>query len=239
MIEISELVFRYTEGEFALRVPQLSVERRERTAIIGPSGCGKTTLLNLMAGIQVPQAGRVVTGGVEVNRLGDTERRVFRVRKIGLVFQEFELLDYLNVLDNVLLPYRINSALTLDRQARERAHELADRVGIGNKLGRNVNHLSQGERQRAAVCRALVTEPELVLADEPTGNLDPTNKDRVLDILLDCIAASDATLVTVTHDHELLGRFDRVIDFREFYDIPTAHAAAQTESESDEREVPS
>jgi putative ABC transport system ATP-binding protein len=219
MIEISDLRFRYSEGEFALHVPALSVESRERTAIIGPSGCGKTTLLNLMAGIQVPQTGRVVAGGVELSRLGDAEQRAFRVRRIGLVFQEFELLDYLNVLDNVLLPYRVNSALTLDREVRQRATDLAERVGIGDKLRRDINHLSQGERQRVAVCRALVTEPDLVLADEPTGNLDPTNKDRVLEILLDCVAASDATLVTVTHDHELLGRFDRVLDFRQFYDL--------------------
>ncbi len=227
MIEISNLRFRYAEGEFALHVPQLSIEGQECTAIIGPSGCGKTTLLNLMAGIQVPQAGRVVTGGVEVNRLGDAERRAFRVRKIGLVFQEFELLEYLSVLDNILLPYRVNSALRLNATARERARELAEQVGIGDKLARNINHLSQGERQRVAVCRALVTEPDLVLADEPTGNLDPTNKDRVLDILLDCVAASDATLVTVTHDHELLDRFDRVIDFKQFYDLPAAHMPAE------------
>ncbi len=218
MIEISDLRFKYPDGEFALQVPGLSVKKQERTAIIGPSGCGKTTLLNLMAGINVPQEGRVVTSGVQVNRLGDAERRAFRVRNIGLVFQEFELLDYLSVLDNVLLPYRINSTLRLGPGARERARDLAEQVGIGDKLTRNINHLSQGERQRVAVCRALVTEPGLVLADEPTGNLDPTNKDRVMDILLDCISTSDATLVTVTHDHELLDRFDRVIDFKQFYD---------------------
>ncbi len=102
---------------------------------------------------------------------------------------------------------------------KERARKLARQVGIGDKLGRNVNHLSQGERQRVAVCRALVTEPDLVLADEPTGNLDPTNKDRVLEILLDFVESSDATLVTVTHDHDLLDRFERVIDVKQFYDL--------------------
>jgi putative ABC transport system ATP-binding protein len=224
MIEINNLRFRYPEGEFALDVPELSVAREERTAIIGPSGCGKTTLLDLMGGIQVPQAGRVVVGGVEVNQLDDAGRRAFRIRNIGLVFQEFELLDYLSVLENVLLPYRINSALALDSEARRRACELAEQVGIGDKLDCEIGHLSQGERQRVAVCRALVTEPDLVLADEPTGNLDPTNKERVLEILLDCISGSGATLVTVTHDHELLSRFDRVIDFKQFYDIEAVPA---------------
>jgi putative ABC transport system ATP-binding protein len=219
MIEITELRFRYPEGEFALHVPELAVEDKERVALIGPSGSGKTTLLNLIAGIRTPQAGRVVTRGEEVSSLGDAERRNFRIRNIGLVFQEFELLDYLTVLDNLLLPYRVNSSLRLDRGVRERSRELAERVGIGDKLGRNVRHLSQGERQRVAVCRALVAEPDLVLADEPTGNLDPTNKDRVLEILLDFVESSGATLVTVTHDHDLLERFERVIDFKQFYDL--------------------
>jgi putative ABC transport system ATP-binding protein len=219
MIEITELRFRYPEGEFALHVPELAVEDRERVALIGPSGSGKTTLLNLIAGIRTPQAGRVITRGEKVSSLGDAERRNFRVRNIGLVFQEFELLDYLTVLDNLLLPYRVNASLRLDRGVKERARELAQGVGIGDKLDRNVRRLSQGERQRVAVCRALVAEPDLVLADEPTGNLDPTNKDRVLEILLDFVESSGATLVTVTHDHDLLKRFERVIDFKQFYDL--------------------
>jgi putative ABC transport system ATP-binding protein len=131
------------------------------------------------------------------------------------VFQEFELLEYLSVLDNILLPYRINPALGLDRKVRGRAAELADHVGIGDKLARHATRLSQGEMQRVAVCRALVADPPLLLADEPTGNLDPDNTERVLDILFASAAERGATLVTVTHEYELLTRFDRVIDFRE------------------------
>ena len=111
---------------------------------------------------------------------------------------------------------------------RERAAELAAEVGIGDKLGRHANLLSQGEKQRVAVCRALLARPPLILADEPTGNLDPTNKDHVLDILFDYVRSSQATLVTVTHDHELLERFDRVIDFRDFYDLGSTAAPPAT-----------
>jgi putative ABC transport system ATP-binding protein len=133
-----------------------------------------------------------------------------------LVFQEFELIDYLSVLDNILLPYRINPILRLDDGVRERALDLARRVGIDGKLGRLATQLSHGEKQRAAVCRALIANPEVLLADEPTGNLDPVNKGRVLDILIGYAEEREATLITVTHDRELLERFGRVIDFKTF-----------------------
>ena len=219
MIQITDLEFRYGEGDFALLVPELAVERGESVAVIGPSGSGKTTLLNLIAGIATPQRGRVVTKGVEVTALDDARRREFRIRNIGLVFQEFELLEHLSVLDNVLLPYRINPSLHLEPPVRERAVALARRVGVSDKLGRFANRLSQGEKQRAAVCRALIAEPELLLADEPTGNLDPANKGRVLDILFDYAEERGATLLTVTHDHDLLGRFGRVIDLGTFHSV--------------------
>jgi ABC-type lipoprotein export system ATPase subunit len=217
MIEIADLRFRYPEGEFELRVPRLEIERSETVAVIGPSGSGKTTLLHLMAGIRLPQEGSVTTDEVEVTGLDDGSRRDFRISRIGMVFQEFELLEYLSVLDNILLPYRINPSLELDASIRDRAEGLADRVGIADKLGRFATRLSHGEKQRVAVCRALVADPVLLLADEPTGNLDPSNTQRVLDILLEAAEASGATLVTVTHDHELLPRFGRTVDFREFH----------------------
>ena len=217
MIELEDLEFRYGEGDFRLQIRELTVERGSRVAVVGPSGSGKTTFLHLVAGISVPRTGRVLTSGIEVTNLDDAARRAFRIRNIGLVFQEFELLEYLSVLDNILLPYRIDPVLRLDPGVRERAARLAERVGIGDKLRRFANRLSQGEKQRVAVCRALLVEPELLLADEPTGNLDPANKGRVLDILIDHAEESGATLVLVTHDRDLLGRFQRVIDFREFH----------------------
>jgi len=185
-------------------------------AVIGPSGSGKTTLLHLVAGIVTPQQGRVVVDGVEVSALSDAQRRKFRIRRMGLVFQEFELLEYLNVLDNALLPYRITSALALDRGVRDRARSLAQSVGIGSMLKRHVGRMSHGEKQRVAICRALVPEPTLLLADEPTGNLDPTTKTRVIDLLLEHARAHDTTVLTVTHDHTLLDRFDRTVDVERF-----------------------
>ncbi len=223
MIEIGNLRFSYDEGDFSLEIPQLKVADGETVAIVGPSGSGKTTLLNLIAGTATPQSGRVTTNGYKISGLHDAARRDFRIANIGLVFQEFELLEYLNVLDNILLPYRINRTLRLGTGVRERAETIAKRVGIGDKLSRYTNQLSQGEKQRVAVIRALVVQPPLLLADEPTGSLDPLNKDRVLDILLQYANDNAATLITVTHDHEILHRFRRVIDFKDFY----GHAAQQ------------
>ena len=215
MIELRDIQFAYRGGSFRLAIPSFAVRSGERLAVIGPSGSGKTTLLNLIAGILTPSKGQVEVAGTEVSALGDARRRDFRIRNIGFVFQDFELLDYLDVLDNILHPYRI-SALRLDRRVRKRAAGLAERLGVGDKLKRRADDLSQGEKQRVAICRALLPGPRLILADEATGNLDPFNKRRILDLLFDNVADHGATLLAVTHDHELLPRFDRVVDFADF-----------------------
>ncbi|MCP3905967.1 MAG: ABC transporter ATP-binding protein [Planctomycetes bacterium] len=215
MISIERLEFAYRAGGFVLRVPELTIERGERIAIIGPSGTGKTTLLHLMAGILAPHAGTITVGGTDLTALDDTARRAYRISRLGLVFQEFELIEYLGVLDNILLPYRLSPALRLDGAVRDRAADLARRVGIGDKLRRSATRLSQGEKQRVAVCRALLVEPDVLMADEPTGNLDPDNTHRVLDILHEQAREVGATLVTVTHDHAQLDRFERVVDLAE------------------------
>jgi ABC-type lipoprotein export system ATPase subunit len=217
MIEIRDLQFSYDEGDFLLEIPQLRVAYGETVAIVGPSGSGKTTLLNLIAGTALPRSGQVNTNGCMIAAQQDSARRDFRIANIGMVFQEFELLEYLNVLDNILLPYRINRTLKLGTSVRERAEAIAERVGVGDKLSRYPDQLSQGEKQRISVIRALVVQPPLLLADEPTGNLDPLNKGRVLDILLQYTDDNAATLITVTHDHDILHRFQRVIDFKDFY----------------------
>lgn len=217
MISITDLDFSYGNGEFRLHIPELVVEDGTKAAIIGPSGCGKTTFLNLISGIAVPQTGRVRVDECEVSRLSDSARRDFRIANIGFVFQDFELLEYLSVFDNILHPYRINSSLSLSGEVRDRARQLADETELADKLRRRPDQLSQGERQRAAVCRALLTRPKLLLADEPTGNLDPASKGKVLDLLSDYANRTGATLVTVTHDHSLLDRFDAVIDFQSFH----------------------
>ncbi len=217
MLEVTDLAFRYGRDGFELRVPRLQVRRGETVAIVGPSGSGKTTLLNLVAGIRLPQAGRVETDGQDLSRLSAAGRRRFRIQRIGLVFQQFELLDYLSVRDNILLPCRITGAVRLGSEHRQRAAELAADLGIGDKLNRYVGRLSQGERQRVAVCRALLLEPPLLLCDEPTGNLDPLNKQHVLEVLFAYVHRCRTTLLTVTHDHHLLPRFDRSLDVARFH----------------------
>ena len=216
MININNLNFHYDEGDFRLNVPEFNVKKSEKVAVIGPSGSGKTTLLNLAAGILTPLKGNVTVNNVRVSDLNDDRRRDFRILNIGFVFQDFELLEYLNVLDNILHPYRITGALKLSKEVRDRAVKLANDMGIGNYLKRHPNDLSQGEKQRAAICRALLPRPKLILADEATGNLDPDNKILILDLLFQSVKKHGATLLAVTHDHELLKRFDRVIDFQNF-----------------------
>ncbi len=215
IIGINKLKFGYRVGGFQLGIDDLSVKSRERVVITGPSGSGKTTLLNLLAGILTPDSGEVEVDGTVVSALGQEDRQDFRVLRMGLIFQEFELLEYLNVVDNILLPFRISPVLYLTDPVRRRAHDLCQEVGLGDKVHRYPKHLSQGERQRVAVCRALVTQPAVILGDEPTGNLDPANRDHVMDILFRYSEKTGAPLVIVTHDYELLNRFDRTIDIRE------------------------
>jgi len=216
MISISDLHFQYPNGDFSLSIPSLGIEKNKTAAVIGPSGTGKTTLLNLIAGIMTPNQGVIDVDGIDVGKLNNRDRRRFRITTIGFVFQDFELLDYLSVLDNILHPFRITDALELNQAVKARAGELAEAMGIGDKLKRKPNDLSHGEKQRVAICRALLTQPKLILADEATGNLDPDNKTLILDLLFSTVSEHDATLLSVTHDHELLKRFDCVIDFQEF-----------------------
>ena len=216
MIAIESLNFAYPQDGFRLKIPTFSVPPGQKLAVIGPSGSGKTTLLNLIAGIYTPDTGQIRVAGAPVHELSDAGRRDFRITRIGFIFQDFELLDYLGVLDNILHPYRITRALQLTSEVRRRARELAEQMGIGDKLRRHAGDLSQGERQRAAICRALLPRPKLILADEATGNLDPDNKLHILDLLFEAVDQHGATLLAVTHDHELLPRFDRVVDFDDF-----------------------
>ena len=217
MITIRDLDFQYGRGDFSLAIPELEIESGSAVAVIGPSGSGKTTFLNLLSGIALPLSGRISVNETELSQLSDKARRQFRITNIGFVFQDFGLIEYLSVLDNILHPYRLNPVLRLSQEVRERAGELAREMGIGGKLANLPGELSHGEKQRAAICRAMVTSPRLMLADEPTGNLDPKVKTHVVDLLLGYVREHGATLVMVTHDHSLIGGFDRVIDFEKFY----------------------
>jgi putative ABC transport system ATP-binding protein len=214
MIRVRDLSFGYPHGGFELSVNKLEVAPGESVAVVGPSGCGKTTLLHLLAGILAPASGSVVVDGVEVSALRREDRQDFRALAVGLVFQEFELLEYLDVIDNVLLPYRASPALALDEAARQRANELVEQVGLADKKNSFPGQLSQGERQRVAVCRSLVTMPKVLFGDEPTANLDADNRDHVMDALFRYSEDRAAPLVVVTHDPELHRRFNTVVDVR-------------------------
>ncbi len=215
MIRFDNVIFGYGDGDFRLRVAALRIDAGEKVALIGPSGSGKTTLLHLAAGILLPEAGSIRVDDTELSHQADAARRDFRISKIGLVFQEFELLEYLTVRENILLPYRVNRSLKLDREVHSSVRSLAEAVGIAGCLDRYPDRLSQGERQRVAISRALITRPQMIFADEPTGNLDPRTSRTIVQVILEQAIAGGATTLMVTHDHSLLDRFDRVIDFEQ------------------------
>lgn len=219
MVALENIFFQYPDAEFRLNIDNLSFKKGSKTAIIGTSGYGKTTMLNIIAGIITPQEGSVIVNDQIINKLEDAERRNFRIQRIGFIFQDFKLIPYLNVMDNILLPYRINSSIRMDNETFQSAVSIAEELGIKDKLKKYPSKLSQGERQRVAICRALLNRPSLILADEPTGNLDPENKKRIMDILFDSVEKFKATLITVTHDHDMLRGFDRTIDFKNFQEI--------------------
>jgi putative ABC transport system ATP-binding protein len=216
MIAISELEFRFARSDFSLAVPSLRIAAGERVALVGPSGSGKTTLLYLISGILTPARGTIRVRDRELNALGDAARRAFRVAHIGMVFQGFELVSYLDALENILLPCRLNPALRLTPERARRAEQLARETGIEHRLRSFPHHLSHGEKQRVAICRAMLPDPPLLLADEPTGNLDPSAKHRVVELLFQQSERSGATLLMVTHDTEIAARFPRVLNCRDF-----------------------
>ena len=213
MIELRDMTFRYpAAGAFQLRVPMLQVDQGDCVAIVGPSGSGKTTLLGLLSGILTPRSGNIRVGSTDLTGLGDTERRKFRVRNVGQVFQTFELLNYLSIAENVALPNLDDRTYNDHCQLKEHVAGLLEGVGLGAKSTAFPGELSQGEQQRVAVCRAMFNQPPLLLADEPTGNLDQANKQNVVDLLIEQARRNGSTLLMVTHDHSLLASFSRVLD---------------------------
>lgn len=216
MIEVRDLEFRFRSPggsePFSLIIPEMKVDRGEKVAVVGASGSGKSTLLHLLAGILRPARGHVRCGECVLSEASERERREFRSSHVGLVFQEFELIPYLDVLDNVLFPFFVHRRLELNPEVRERASFLLTVSGLSKKKGHRVDRLSHGERQRVAICRALLPRPRVILADEPTGNLDETTTQGVLSLFLTQVEEEDATLVLVTHDRLILDEFDRVVE---------------------------
>jgi ABC-type lipoprotein export system ATPase subunit len=204
--------FRYPGNGFEMTLPDWSVTSCARVGVMGPSGCGKSTLLNLLAGVLRPTSGRLEVCGSRLETLSEAGRRAHRIQNVGFVFQDFPLVEYLTVTENVLLPFRVNPVLPLDRAAKERCTELLELLEITHLSTRKPGRLSQGERQRAAIARALVTEPTLLLADEPTAGLDPRRSEMLMELLKDLSVKRELTLVMVSHDRDLCAGLDSIIE---------------------------
>jgi putative ABC transport system ATP-binding protein len=222
VLEIADLKKSFDSPDGArvpvIDVPSFSLEAGEHAALHGGSGSGKTTLLNLVAGVLRADHGRVVVAGCEMTALGEAGRDRARAAHVGYVFQTFNLLQGYTALENVLL------GMMFGRGAdRARARALLERVGLGDRLDYRPRQLSVGQQQRVAVARALAGRPELVLADEPTGNLDPKSAAAALDLMRDVCREGGAALLLVSHDRDVLARFGRV---QELSEINRAGAAA-------------
>ena len=213
IIALSEVTKDYQAGRravHALAGIDLTIEEGEWVSILGPSGCGKSTMLNLLSGIDKPSSGEVRVLGSELGRMSEERLARWRGRSIGIVFQFFQLMPTLTAIENVMLPMQLNGGKT----SAERARSLLERVGLGHLADHFPNELSGGEQQRVAIARALANDPPILLADEPTGNLDSASGQLVLD-LLEQMWRDGTTLILVTHDHEVSKHASRVITMRD------------------------
>ena len=221
ILQIRDLHFQYPASDFKMEISDIKITQGSKIAISGKSGSGKTTLIHLISGILKPQSGEILFYDKSITDMNDKEIRKHRISNIGFIFQEFELLEYLNVMDNLVLPYKINKSLVLDAEIKDKAKEIADRIGIGNKLDQHPKQLSGGERQRLAIARALITSPPLIIADEPTGNLDEKTSNIVMDEITDQVSFTNSTLIMISHNNELISSFDEIIDIQESPNIIT------------------
>jgi len=215
LIRVEALSKSYLEAgqrHWVFRNLSLSVEFGEFVVLLGRSGSGKSTLLNLLSGIDLADEGRIEVAGREIGSLTETERTRFRRRHLGFVFQQFNLIPTLTVLENVLLPLELNGML--DAEGQERALALLSRLGFQGREHSFPDRLSGGQQQRVAIARALIHNPELVLADEPTGNLDLETSHEVLGLLNALVRERGRTLLMATHSQEAIGLADRVLTIR-------------------------
>jgi len=225
-VELEGVRFSYGGGPVVLDIPSLRLEAGTRTFLHGPSGSGKTTLLGILAGVLRADSGSVRVLGEDLTSMSGPRRDAFRARHIGYVFQMFNLIPYLSVMENIVLPVRMHA--TRRRRMREatpraEAHRLASALEIDHALDASVGALSVGQQQRVAACRALIGSPELIIADEPTSSLDHDRRDAFLDLLLEACEGAGSTLVFVSHDRTLASHFQQEVSLA---DANRAGAAA-------------
>jgi putative ABC transport system ATP-binding protein len=198
----------------ALKVKSIKVDDGEKVAFIGSSGCGKTTLFNLISGMITPTKGNVLVEDTDITTLTESERDLFRANHIGYIFQDFNLFPDFTVLQNVVLPMSFSKRYKKEEMEKE-ALNMLKRVGLDNKKDQKVKTLSGGERQRVAIARAIVNKPNVILADEPTGNLDFKNGAKIMDLIIQIAKEEKATLLVITHNNSQLDLFDRSINIEE------------------------
>lgn len=215
IVSVKEAYFSYPSRKdvpsFGLEMPNFTIQSGEQLMLMGPSGSGKSTLLNIVAGELVPQRGEVLVLGERIDQLSESERQAFRIANVGFVFQDFPLVPYLDSIQNVLFPYRINPHLKLTATVYDRARLLLDNVGLSTKSGRYPSELSQGERQRVAIARALIANPRLILADEPTAGLDIKRSHEIVALLQEIAINQGIGLLVVSHEPQIVDRFQDVL----------------------------
>ncbi len=225
MLQLENVKKSYTQADGTplpiLDVPHFAMEPGEQMVLMGRSGCGKSTLLHVISGISSVDSGKVQIDGLNISRLAEAGRDQFRAEKIGYVFQTFNLMAGFSAFENVLLGMTFASG----RMDRKRAEKLLDRVGLMNRASHKPAALSVGEQQRVAVARALANRPKLLLADEPTANVDPANQQTVVDLIRDTCREEGVSLLLVTHTPEVADQFDRVDRLEDINRILSADAA--------------
>ena len=216
IIQATDVVKTYDTGKVevhALRGVSLTIQRGEMVAIMGPSGCGKTTLLNCLSGLDTIDSGLILVDGADINRMSDNEKTEYRARRMGFIFQFYNLLPVLSAIENVELPLLVSG--TPSRQARQKATAALDTVHLVEWAPHKPGELSGGQRQRVTIARALSNDPAIVWADEPTGDLDSTNADEIMDLIVDLNRRHVQTFVIVTHDERVAARCHRIVHMRD------------------------
>ncbi len=229
MIQLKNVSRDYGDGKVvhALNNVSLKIDRGERVAVMGPSGSGKSTLLNLICGLDEPTSGEVIIDGVNIASLDDDARTRLRREKIGMVFQTFNLLATLTAVENVSLPLRLQGLSR--READRRARAMLERVGLGGRVAHRPDEMSGGERQRIAIARALIFQPPVLLADEPTGNLDSKTGEEILGLLDNLHREFNTTILMVTHNQEAAAHCDRILRLRDGSVVKEERALASAE----------